>query len=68
MTNALYLGDGVYAQQEPDCNQLVLTTGCHYDYNNGDTDNTIYLEHEVIRALLSYIKTHYPVLYENPTR
>lgn len=48
-----YLGDGVYIQRN-EYNQLVLTTGNH---EVALASNVIYLEPEVVLALLHYINT-----------
>jgi hypothetical protein len=46
-----YLGDAVYVDLEPRLGGISLTT------NNGIKDtNTIYLEYDVMQALVAYIK------------
>jgi hypothetical protein len=47
-----YLGDGVYATLN-DFGQIALTTG---DHDPAKADNTIYLEPEVIRELIGFMK------------
>lgn len=47
-----YLGDSVYVNLN-DCGQLVLTTGNGYP---DDPRNTIYLEPEVLKALMAYLE------------
>jgi hypothetical protein len=60
MTNPQYLGDGVYAQQDG-CG-IVLTTACHHDCADQIPEDIIFLEPEVLQALIKYIKLHYPKL------
>lgn len=50
-----YLGDGVYATLN-DFGQLVLTTGSH---NEETADNIIYMEPEVLSALLRLLGCTY---------
>lgn len=50
MKNKKYLGDSVYAQMES--GRLLLTT----ENDESGPSNKIYLEHEVIVALLDYLK------------
>jgi hypothetical protein len=52
MPEPSYLGDGVYAQVDF-VDQLMLTTGSNL---LKDADNVIYLEPEVVTALLAYIE------------
>lgn len=49
MKDKEYLGDSVYAEIN-DAGQIVLTTE-----NGMDASNTIYLEPEVMRALIEYV-------------
>jgi hypothetical protein len=51
MTAPAHLGDGVYAQIDT-YGQFVLTTGNH---DVRVADNVIYLEPEVVTALLAFI-------------
>jgi hypothetical protein len=51
---ALYLGDGVYAQlDDPGIGGIILTTGSH---DLRAADNTIHLEPEVLESLIEYLK------------
>jgi hypothetical protein len=54
MTNAEYLGDGVYAQVREEDGSVVLTTGAHFDSQR--YDNSIYLDSKVQEALMEYLR------------
>ena len=57
-----YLGDSVYADMT-DIRELVLTT------ENGfpdDPSNMIHLDAGVLRSLVAYLKTRYPLIMEPP--
>jgi hypothetical protein len=53
MENTEYLGDGVYATY--DSYAITLTTGSHLEE---EADTIIWLEPEVVEALLRFIRKH----------
>lgn len=52
LTSKAYLGDSVYAEYDGQREGFVLTT----EYGDGHATNTIYLEPEVLVALLRWLK------------
>lgn len=50
MSNKQYLGDGVYIETETEAGMLRMTA------NNINQDNIIFLESEVMNALIQYYK------------
>ena len=55
MTDKEYVGDGVYIQSSPDGQDFQLTTE-----NGLEVTNTIFLDRDVVRAVLEYIERRKP--------